>query len=200
MTPVAVTQRVIVDPAHGERRDCLDQAWTAFLRTCGLAPIPVPNLPDAALDACRAAGVCGLVLTGGNDLFPYGGDAPERDATEHALLDRAAQHAWPVLAVCRGMQLLQHRHAIGLQLVQGHVQPRMRVCIDGSDAEVNSYHRWAATRSKPPLQPFAYAADGVIKAVRDPNGSTIGLMWHPELMVPFSTRDIDMCRTLFKVR
>jgi hypothetical protein len=31
---VAVTQRVSVIPAYGERRDCLDQAWTKFLAAC----------------------------------------------------------------------------------------------------------------------------------------------------------------------
>ena len=31
MKTVAISQRVVVEPSHGERRDCLDQAWTRFL-------------------------------------------------------------------------------------------------------------------------------------------------------------------------
>ena len=38
MKAVAITQRVSVVPDYGERRDCLDQAWTKFLAACGLLP------------------------------------------------------------------------------------------------------------------------------------------------------------------
>ena len=43
MKAVAVTQRVSVIPAYGERRDCLDQAWTKFLAACGLLPVVLPT-------------------------------------------------------------------------------------------------------------------------------------------------------------
>jgi hypothetical protein len=74
MRTVAVTQRVAVDPPHGTRRDCLDQVWVKFLLACGLLPIPVPNSVDAALTIGGQAS--GILLTGGNDLAAYGGDAP----------------------------------------------------------------------------------------------------------------------------
>ena len=48
-----------------------------------------------------------MVLTGGNDLAALGGDAPERDATENALLDAAESRRLPVIGVCRGMQVIQ---------------------------------------------------------------------------------------------
>src|SRR5271165_6978792 len=105
MKTVAITQRVEVVPGFGERRDCLDQAWTRFLAACGLLPVLVPNVTDVALALCERANVSGVLLTGGNDLAALGGDAPERDAVENALLDFAEQHKLPVLGVCRGMQL-----------------------------------------------------------------------------------------------
>src|SRR5271163_4664094 len=89
MKAVAITQRVSVIPEYGERRDCLDQAWTKFLTACGLLPVLLPNVTDVALALCNGAGIAGLVLTGGNDLASMGGDAPERDAVENALLDSA---------------------------------------------------------------------------------------------------------------
>ena len=49
MKAVAITQRVTVVPEYGERRDCLDQAWAQFLSACGLVPVLVPNVTDAAL-------------------------------------------------------------------------------------------------------------------------------------------------------
>ena len=82
MKLVLVSQRVDFLAERGERRDALDQRLANFLAECGLLPIPVPNrredvrkyfdeLPQAA----------GVVLSGGNDLNDYGGDAPERDRT-----------------------------------------------------------------------------------------------------------------------
>jgi putative glutamine amidotransferase len=50
------------------------------------------------LTICENVG--GIVLTGGNDLTAYGGDAPDRDATETALLDFAERRNLPVLGVC----------------------------------------------------------------------------------------------------
>ena len=98
MKVVALTQRVSVVPAYGERRDCLDQAWTKFLAACGLLPLLLPNVTETALALCEVAGIAGLVLTGGNDLAEWGGDAPERDAAEYALLDWAERRGLPVLA------------------------------------------------------------------------------------------------------
>ena len=89
MKAVAITQRVSVVPAYGERRDCLDQAWTRFLSACGLLPVLLPNVTEAALALCEGADIGGLVLTGGNDLAELGGDAPERDAVENAVLNLA---------------------------------------------------------------------------------------------------------------
>ena len=79
------------------RRDCLDQAWTKFLAACELLPVLLPNVTDAALAIFETAGIAGLVLTGGNDLAALGGDAPERDDVENALLDLAEQRGLPVL-------------------------------------------------------------------------------------------------------
>lgn len=200
MRLVAITQRVAVVPGYGERRDCLDQAWPRFLAACGLLPLAMPNVAEVALAMLRDAKVTGLVLTGGNDLAALGGDAPERDATENALLDAAEARSLPVLAVCRGMQLLQQRCAIPLLRVEGHVTPRQNIRIDGQPAEVNSYHRFAASESRPPLDVWAVAADGVVKAVRHSARPITGIMWHPERNTPFAAADVSLFRRAFEVK
>ncbi|MGP0076528.1 MAG: gamma-glutamyl-gamma-aminobutyrate hydrolase family protein [Bryobacteraceae bacterium] len=196
MKSVAVTQRVVVDPPHGTRRDCLDQVWPKFLLRCGLLPIPIPNSVDAALELCE--NVSGIVLTGGNDLAAYGGDAPERDETETALLDLAEQRDLPVLGVCRGMQFIQHRFGTRLEKVHGHVAPRQRISIDGRSVEVNSFHNFGATEVHPPLSCWAIADDGVIKAVRHRERPIVGMMWHPERMEPFSADDVALFSDFFE--
>lgn len=199
MKVVAVTQRVSVVPAYGERRDCLDQAWTKFLLACGLLPVLVPNVADAALALCEWVGIAGLLLTGGNDLAELGGDAPERDAVENALLGLAERRGLPVVGVCRGMQVIQQRFAIPLRRVEGHVTQRQVIRIDGEPREVNSYHRFAALESRPPLDVWAVADDGVVKAIRHSAQAITGIMWHPERCVPFSRTDIELFRQVFAV-
>jgi len=151
MKLVAVTQRVSVIPAYGERRDCLDQAWSKFLAACDLFPLLLPNVTETALALCDGVGAAGLVLTGGNDLVECGGDAPERDAVEYALLDWAERRRLPALGVCRGMQVIQHRFGIALQRVEGHVAERQVIRVEGEPREVNSYHHFAAFESRSPL-------------------------------------------------
>jgi len=200
MKRVAVTQRVSVVPTYSERRDCLDQAWTKFLAACGLLPVLLPNVNEPAMALCEGTGVAGLVLTGGNDLVECGGDAPERDAVEFALLDWAERRGLPVLGVCRGMQVIQQRFGIGLHRVEGHVARSQLIRIEGEPREVNSFHHFAASESRPPLDVWAVADDGVVKAIRHSTLPITGIMWHPERCSPFSPADMELFREVFKVK
>jgi gamma-glutamyl-gamma-aminobutyrate hydrolase PuuD len=199
MRAVAITQRVSVVAAYGERRDCLDQAWTKFLTACGLLPVLLPNVAEAALALFEGSDIAGLVLTGGNDLAVLGGDAPERDTVENALLDSAERRGLPVLGVCRGMQVIQQRFAIPLRRTEGHVAQRQVIRINGQPKEVNSYHHFAAFESRPPLDVWAVADDGVVKAIRHAAQPVTGIMWHPERFAPFSTADVALFRRTFGV-
>jgi len=113
---VGVTQRVEILADRNERRDALDQAWIPLLVAQDLVPVPVPNQLDDPAAWVVELGITGLVLTGGNDLADVvgaKGTAPERDETEYRLLELAIDRSWPVLAVCRGLQLLV-RHQGGI--------------------------------------------------------------------------------------
>jgi N5-(cytidine 5'-diphosphoramidyl)-L-glutamine hydrolase len=195
---VAVTQRVTTIAAYGERRDCLDQAWPKFLERCGLLTLAIPNVPSVALRLCQDAELAGLILTGGNDLTVLGGDAPERDQTEAALLDWARGRELPVIGVCRGMQLIQNRYGVPLQRVAGHVSPDQSISIEGERRRVNSYHCFGARETRAPLDVWAVADDGVIKAVRHTREPILGIMWHPERISPFSAFDLELFRSAFR--
>lgn len=203
MPLVAITQRVDVVPRNNgpsERRDALDQAWVRFLAAVGVRAVPIPNHAGTALALLNALPIAGLVLTGGNDLAVYGGDAPERDATEAALLGAARARRLPVIGVCRGMQMLQHACGATLQMVQGHVVDRQLVSTSDGNRLVNSFHRMGTRDEAPGLIRWAVSEDGVVKAVRHETERLTGIMWHPERLAPFAEEDIALFRTAFTAR
>ncbi|MBF0305368.1 MAG: gamma-glutamyl-gamma-aminobutyrate hydrolase family protein [Alphaproteobacteria bacterium] len=192
MRPVLITQRVDVVASHGERRDALDQRWPRFLAACGFLALPVPNDPAIIPTLVETLAPAGIVFSGGNDLACLGGDVPERDAVEAALLDFARRRGLPVLGVCRGTQFLLDRLGARVEPVAGHVAVRHPVGADGM--VVNSYHAHGARRLAPPLETLATSPDGVVEAFRHGGEAIGGVMWHPEREEPFSARDIAMVR------
>ncbi len=187
---VAVTQRVVVE--RGERRDCLDQRWYPFLQACGLTPVAIPNNLLAAKNLLQHLPGIGFLLTGGNDLFSLGGDAPERDELETFLLKNAIQNQKPLIGVCRGMQLIQSVNGISLEKIDGHVVPELEISVEGKARTVNSYHQFGAKSSLAPLAPWAVAQDGTIKAVRYGGAPVLGMMWHPERFDRPQSADVDL--------
>ena len=151
----------------------------------------------------------GLVFSGGNDMEPeeYGADAhpatvgtnPERDRGELALLTAALERDLPVLAVCRGFQVLNG--ARGGDIVQhlpdlvGHEEHREvkgefsehAVQVDPSSrisevrGPVKSHHHQALGRIGDGLREVAWAEDGTVEGLEDPEKPfVVGVLWHPE--------------------
>lgn len=185
----AISQRVDIHVSRGERRDALDQAWGPALdRLCGRPAclIPVPNRPGAAEALLNLSRPDCLVLSGGNDL----GEAPERDGTEAAMLRYAARHRAPVLAVCRGMQMVQHHLGGALRRVAGHLACNHAIrAAPGSglpDLLVNSYHAWGvdAAALAPELEALYLHEDGTVEAARHCSLPWLAVMWHPERAAP----------------
>jgi len=198
MKAVLLSQRVVQDSEHGERRDALDQRWPAFLRTCGYAAVPVPNvsgLPEALFELLRPAGV---VLTGGGDLVRYGGDAPERDEVETELLAAARRKSVPVLGVCRGLLVIQTSFGGLIDRVAGHVAVRHSLRGASGRVEVNSFHNWGVLVPAPNLEATAVASDGVVEALDAVYEPIRAVMWHPEREAPSDPADISLVRSLFQ--
>jgi putative glutamine amidotransferase len=179
-----------------ERRDALDQRWIPFLAACGLLPVLLPNQVEASLFLLENLPLAGLILSGGNTLGAYGGTAPERDATETALLESACQRALPVLGVCRGLQGLHH-HFGGILSPVAHpigIPHTLR-----SGRSVNSYHRYGFTAVTADFEALEIAEDGVIEAMRHKTLPLCGIMWHPERVSPREESDIVLFRKHFNV-
>jgi gamma-glutamyl-gamma-aminobutyrate hydrolase PuuD len=197
MKPILVSQRVDVIPSYGERRDALDQRWAPFLERCGLLAVPVPNDAAISLPLAHAVSPVGILFTGGNDVPAIGSDAPERDATEDALLAWARQHACPVMGVCRGMQFIAARLGGTLTKVGGHIATRHIVSFVDHTDEVNSYHGVAVKTLGPQCSPIAVDGDGFIEAFRHESEPIGGIMWHPEREAPYRPKDIQLVTKFF---
>ncbi|WP_293800225.1 gamma-glutamyl-gamma-aminobutyrate hydrolase family protein [uncultured Bosea sp.] len=185
---IVITQRVDVVPSYGERRDALDQNWFSLLDAAGCDVVPLPNHPATALSLARRLKPALVILSGGNGVMPdNAGYAPERNATETALLDWAKETETPVLGVCRGFQFMNVYLGGTLSPVYGHVAcshaTRSRA---GAFAEVNSYHDYGIVRAglAALLEEAATAPDGTIEGAYHRTLPWLGIMWHPERAIP----------------
>jgi gamma-glutamyl-gamma-aminobutyrate hydrolase PuuD len=184
--------------------------YVRAVEAAGGRALLVPPSDDGVEETLDA--VDGLIFSGGSDLDPelYGqgahpettGVVPARDRAELALLQAALARDMPVLAICRGSQVLNV--ALGGDLEQhlpdivghdGHkeapgVFAEHDVTIDdgtrlgaivGGHAPVKSHHHQGFGRLAEGLRAAAHADDGAVEAVEDPDRRfAVGVLWHPE--------------------
>lgn len=191
------------------------EAYADAITRAGGVPLALacfgPSPDDEIVDR-----VDGLVLMGGGDVDPaaYGaqdnaavGVDPERDRFELELLRVAIDVKKPILAVCRGVQVLNvafggtlHQDLpalIGLSPHTGRIEGQD---VDGIVHEVNllrgsrvalatgrdtvtgwSSHHQGIDRLGTGLRPVGWAPDGLIEAVESDEGWVVGVQWHPEM-------------------
>jgi putative glutamine amidotransferase len=195
----------------------LDKDYRTALEKAGAAIkelTPTDSLP-AALDGCQ-----GVLLTGGVDVDPreYGEAESHptveidavRDRYELALTREALARDLPILAICRGTQVLNT--AAGGTLVQDipsalpasldhqHERPKDALAHDvtvsrgtclwtllapqlgGGDAvAVNSRHHQSVKTAAPGFVVSAVSPDGIVEAIEKPAARfCVGVQWHPE--------------------
>jgi putative glutamine amidotransferase len=184
--------------------------YVLAVERAGGRPLLVPPSTDGVEETLDS--VDGLIFSGGSDLDPglYGQDAhPEtkdvvraRDDAELALLRAALERDLPVLAICRGSQVLnvalggdlvqhlpdvvdgeKHKQAPGVfadhdvELVQD--EPLFPVL--GESVSVKSHHHQGLGKLGSGLRVAAHAGDGTVEAVWDPSRRfAVGVLWHPE--------------------
>jgi gamma-glutamyl-gamma-aminobutyrate hydrolase PuuD len=176
----------------------------------GGRPLLVPPSEDGMEETLDA--LDGIVFSGGSDVDPstYGADAhPEtdaphrrRDQAELALLQAALERDMPVLAVCRGSQLLNvlrggdlvqhlpdevgsdaHKEVPGSFSEHGvRVAEGSRLGeVIGEQGDVMSHHHQGFGRVGEGLVETAWADDGTLEGIEDPTRRfALGVLWHPE--------------------
>jgi putative glutamine amidotransferase len=185
-------------------------AYVRAIERAGGRPLVVPPSEDAIEETLSV--LDGIVFSGGGDLDPELYDAqphPEtdearevRDRAEMALLSAALERDMPVLAVCRGSQVLnvarggdlvqhlpevlgheRHRHTPGEWSDHDvELEPESRVGgVLGDRAPVKSHHHQGYGRIGEGLRETGWADDGTVEALEDPSKRfAVGVLWHPE--------------------
>ncbi len=199
MQKVIYTQRVEIVESYQERRDCADQRIADFIYACGFLPVPVPNKNDILEEFVLQLQPAGIILTGGNSLEKYGGNAPERDRTDRRLIGIAIEKGIPLYGFCRGMQSILDYFGDALVSIGGHVAVRHKVYCENASKEVNSYHTQACVElgKQSELKVISRTEDDVIEEICHSKFLIHGTMWHPERENPFRETDIECVKALF---
>jgi putative glutamine amidotransferase len=210
-TPDRVDRDPDAEPPQRELALGLD--YPIAVAAGGGVPVVLPPQLDLALELIDR--LDGLVLSGGPDLDPalyaaaphehLGPVEPATDRWELALLQAALQRELPVLAICRGMQLLNVAYggtlwqdiATELDLGEVHRQKargtqtthtvtvaqdsRLADLTGPGRIDVNSFHHQAVDRLGPGLVVSARDDAGLIEGVEDPSRAfVVGVQWHAE--------------------
>lgn len=212
--------RRVVDTFYGpERLQSLATFYGEAVAEAGMTPLIIPNGQDPAEAETVMSLLDGLVLSGGDDVDPgtYGAE-PESsrgidaavDRFEIALVEAARRQDKPVLAICRGLQLLnvalggtlrQEITASGTshELIPKPIDPaemnarrhtvvfepgsRIEEIYGASEAKVNTLHHQGLQDVAPDLIVEARTEDGHVEAARcEGDWWALGVQWHPERM------------------
>jgi putative glutamine amidotransferase len=213
-----VRPAIAITTSYAHSPDARFELRTSYVRSVekagGLPLIVAPGTPDDApllFDHLR-----GLVLTGGSDIDPaHFGEArhsalkriiPERDAFEIALCREAYQRDLPVLAICRGQQVLNV--ALGGTLYQDIASQvpgalehsadtprwatshqvellpgtRLRAILGAAAVAVNSFHHQAVKQVAKGLTVAARSpVDGIVEGLESRSQRfMLAVQWHPE--------------------
>jgi len=196
----------------------LNNAYVTALESAGLIPLVVPPLARSEAADAIMSRVDGLLLTGGEDVEPSlygqprtrecGPSNAERDHTEIALIKAAEKNRTPILAICRGPQVLNV--ALGGTLFQDIPSEvpgaldhnarkdraarvhdvkldhgtRIADAIGETQISVNSLHHQSVRDVAPTLHVTARAPDGIIEAIESiaDDWWVMAVQWHPEEM------------------
>jgi putative glutamine amidotransferase len=186
------------------------------VKKVGAIPVGIPvGEPADCRETVQA--LDGLILAGGEDIDPqlYGASpdlrcwtiAPERDRFELQLIEEALKQRKPLLAICRGMQLLNvsfggtlyldiadhagsvlaHQFSRAPRWYLAHkvmlIAPSLQKLYQAEEIRTNSYHHQAVRRLGAGLEPAAVAEDGIIEAIAHPDHpNVLAIQWHPEMM------------------
>ena len=224
MTPIIA----ILAPVDDDRNVNLLQTYSSAVERSGAASVIIPFTENEILLSKYVETCDGVLFSGGCDIEPsvYGEETKEtcgtiqknRDALEFAFFKKAFEKKKPIMAICRGIQVINvalggtlyqdipteipseipHRQSEPRNLPSHEVKilsdtPLMEL-VGKEKMTANSFHHQAIKALGKGLEVMALADDGIIEAVFYSGENYIrAYQWHPERLCTIS----DDNRTLF---
>jgi putative glutamine amidotransferase len=214
---------------HGDRSISLSRAYQTAIIGAGAVPLTMPDTISQEVIAESVRRCDGVMLTGGDDvdcrLYAKGlpdpvrrtvaptPDGGERDFRELLMIDEVFRQHKPLLAICRGQQILNvalggtlladipsqrpkaanHRRTDRrdeivheVRLTPGSILAKI---VGGQKLAVNSTHHQAVARVATPLRVTAVSDDGVVEGLELKGNGTrwlpflLSVQFHPERLV-----------------
>ena len=187
---IGISLRIQLIEKYDEKRDTISHDWINFLQKVNCIPILIPNNLTDMEDYISEMKLDGIILSGGDNI----GQFPERDETEKQILDYAIRKRFPVLGVCRGMQIINeyfggnviandNDNHVGKPHEIHIMDQRFSRLLEYENIKVNSFHNNIITKNDigNKLQIFALALhDNTVEGYYHQDLPIIGVMWHPE--------------------
>jgi N5-(cytidine 5'-diphosphoramidyl)-L-glutamine hydrolase len=209
MKKIAITQRLIKNGSYPETRECLDIHYAMLVREAGFLPVVLPYEVDFK-DYFSAFDICGVLLTGGNDLYLCNKNtiSKQRDAFEVSLINYAIKKRIPIFGICRGLQIIAVYFGSTFMQVEGQIAVRSDLRFNESSKyiekllplkKVNSYHNFSVKKLGRGLLASATNPSGIIKAIEHKKHRIFAQMWHSERENPFNKKEIELISYFFNV-
>lgn len=186
MKSITLSSKISIDK-YSKINFHIDQDLNIFLKELGFCLTPIVfrknNIDFKSLDNSK-----GLILAGGGDLYKYKKNRVNkiRDNYEKKLFKYYYKKNKPILAICRGFQLIVDIYGIKLERINNHVKKFHSLKIDKSKfiknkiLKVNSYHNYSIKDLPKNFIKVSNTKDGSIEIAEHKSKKILCLMFHPE--------------------
>lgn len=232
---IGISGSILVDQGGifpGYERAYVNNNYIQAVVNAGGVPFMVPIINNPDIICQQVEQIDGLVVSGGHDVNPllYGEEPrellgaifPERDSFDELLIKATIEAKKPVLAICRGFQILnviyagtlyqdisynddsyiKHMQADGPAIATHTIKiekDSLLGRIFGEQSITNSFHHQSIKEIAPGFRVTAIAKDGTIEAIEKEDAEfVLGVQFHPEMMAEKHENMLNLFRAMIK--
>jgi putative glutamine amidotransferase len=230
---IGISGSIIIDQGGifpGYERAYVNNNYINSVARSGGVPVILPVVTDHKIIYRQVENIEGLVVSGGQDVNPllYGEEPetkqgaifPERDEFDQILIKTTIEAGKPVLAICRGIQILnvayggtlyqdvskkegafvKHEQAGGPSYATHTIQIEKGSLLEtilGSECRTNSFHHQAIKDVAQGFKVTATAKDGIVEAIEKEGARfVLGVQFHPEMMAEKHENMLNLFKAL----
>lgn len=203
MKTLTLSSKITIDK-HQRINFHIDQDLCNFMNKLNLNLTPI-SLKKNNIDFKNLDKTNGLILAGGGDLYRYRKNKVNkiRDNYEKKLFRYYFKKNKPILAICRGFQLIADMHGIKLKKINNHVKKFHLLNINKSrflsdkKLSVNSFHNYSIKELPKNFIKISNTSDGSIEIAEHKFKKILCIMFHPERKMKSSKNILKSIKNFF---